>query len=309
MKRIVITGASGFIGKSLVKELLRRKNIVYAVVRMLDSVADIQDENFRPIQCDFNHYYQLAELIPKGVEYFIHFAWAGVSGANSKSPIIQLENIKASVIALDQASLIGVKKFLFAGSSYQYRMEPIESENGRQYIRKNIYGIAKQSCTDLLRAEAINRNIVFNSVLFTNVFGVGDFSNRSTNTLISKLLRGEDLQLIPGDHLHDWLYIDDAIRGILSILERGKSGKSYYVGNRELHTFKSIVTEVRNIIYPKAKLKFGFYPDDGFIDYSKIDLDVLYQDTGFLCKTAFDGAIKKTADWISAKKGIRHTDE
>ena len=167
-----------------------------------------------------------------------------------------------------------------------------------QFVQKNIYGLAKQAAGDLLKAIAIKYNIHFNKVLFTNVFGIGDYSTRSTNTFIKQLLSGEDLRLIDGEHKHDWIYIDDAVQGMLAILKKGNNGMSYYVGNRKLNSFREIITEVRDILSPKAGLYFGCYDDNGYIDYSQIDLEALYRDTGFECKSDFKESIMKTAEWL-----------
>lgn len=125
MKKVVVTGANGFIGKALTKRLLQLGHLVYAIVRMPGELADITSDNLISVICDFSHYYELSEKLPADIDWFIHFAWAGVSGAEGKSLLAQAENIKASADAMEQAKLMGARKFLFAGSSYQYRMEPV----------------------------------------------------------------------------------------------------------------------------------------------------------------------------------------
>lgn len=307
MKAVAITGATGFIGKALAKRLLSSGYKVYAVVRSTEGVSDITGEDLIPVKCDFAHYDQLAAMLPEKIDWFIHLAWDGVSGKKSSDIEIQMRNVEAAVIAMKQAETIRAKKFVFLGSSYQYRMEPVTLYGKTVYLKKNIYGAAKQACMKLLQANSFLDGIGmdFNCVLFTNVFGVGDGSNRSTNVLIRQLLRGEDLNLIQGDHLHDWTYIDDAVDGLLAVLEKGLSGKSYYIGNRKLRTFKNIVIELRDILAPNARLYFGSYDDDSYIDYGEIDLDELYHDTGFECTANFRESILKTAEWIDQqqKKG------
>ena len=138
----------------------------------------------------------------------------------------------------------------------------------------------------------------YNSVLFTNVYGVGDRSERSTNTILKKLLAGEPLKLISGEHLHDWTYIDDAVGGVMAVLKKGEPGREYYIGSRRPKTFKDIVTQVRDVVSPGTKLRFGEYKDDAYIDYSKIDLDALYNDTGFEPTVSLEDGVRRTAKWI-----------
>ena len=302
MKKAVVTGASGFIGKALTKRLLEAGYQVYAVVRGFNSLENICTENLTAVVCDFSHYSELSEKIDDDIDVFVHMAWAGVSGAASKDLSVQAENILASVTAIQQANLLGVKKFLFAGSSYQYRMEPVLKNGEKYFLPKNIYGAAKTAATRLLYAGALENGIEFNSVLFTNVFGVGDRSKRSTNSMLSQLLAGEALNLISGERLHDWTYIDDAVEGILTVLEKGIDGTSYYIGSRKLKTFQNIITQVRDIVAPTVELRFGHYEDEAFIDYLQIDLERLYRDTGFACQTDFDESIRKTAAWLMEER-------
>ncbi len=298
MKRAVVTGASGFIGRALTKRLLAEGVEVWAVVTAQGKMADITSDRLHETVCDFAHYSELAGLLPKDVDWFIHAAWAGFYGLRSRDLTVQAGNISAAAVALEQAKRTGVKRFLFLGSSYQYRMEPV-TENGREvFIRNNIYGIAKEAAERMLRAKAAEYGMAFNSVLFTNVFGVGDRSARSTNTMIRQLLRGEPLRLISGEHLHDWTYIDDAVGGMMAVLERGAAGVEYYIGKHQPETFREIVTRVRDTLAPEAELQFGAYEDRAYIDYTLIDLDALYRDTGFECKADFEECIRKTAAWL-----------
>ncbi len=302
MKTAIVTGAGGFIGKALTRRLLALGWQVYAVDGWESALGDFGPEEPRRVVCDFAHYEQLADLISAEVDWFIHFAWAGVSGAESRQLPAQAENVRAAAVAFEQARALGSKKFLLAGSSYQHRMEPVEKDGQPVFCRKNLYGLAKGAAVSLLRAASWTGETQFNSVLFTNVFGPGDRSNRSTNSMLRQLLAGKSLDLITGEHLHDWTYIDDATSGILAVLENGIPGEDYYIGGRHLRTFREIVTEVRDIVAPTAELRFGRYDDKAYIDYSQIDLDALYRDTSFVCTADFAESIRKTAQWLQQEE-------
>lgn len=304
MKKVIVTGADGFIGSALVKSLLSNGYQVYAVAKDKDHDFGLIDPGIEMIPCSFSEYHSLSALVDGPIDCFIHLAWGGVAGIESQDAVLQSENIRASAVSLEQAHLLGAKRFIFAGSSYQYRMEPVLKNGKVVFKKKNLYGKSKEAATLLLASAALKYNMDFNSILFTNVFGVGDRSSRSTNTLILQLLHGEPVRLIPGEHKHDWTYVDDAVSGIISVMENGKDGISYYIGDRQLRTFKEIMLDVRNIVSPDADLEFGYYPDDGYIDYSEIDLNALYRDTGFECKADFVDSIRKTAAWLKSQEEL-----
>lgn len=308
MNKVIVTGASSFIGKAMTRAILEKytSTIVYAIVRNKHLLAGLDKISSRLIiiECDYCDYYKLKELISGPIDVFIHFAWAGVVGSESRSIVTQSRNINAACCAMEQAHALQTKKFIFVGSSYQYRLEPYYVNGKEIFAYRNIYGMAKQAAADMLKVYAQNIELQYNSLLFTNVYGVGDCSNRSTNALIRQLLNGKTLKLILGEHKHDWTYIDDAVKGILAVIEKGKDSVEYYIGSRKLKTFAEIIQQVRDIVNPVVDLDFGAFMDKGYIDYSKIDLDRLHLDTGFECKSDFENNIRRTVDWIKRMDDI-----
>ncbi|MEI3347530.1 MAG: NAD(P)-dependent oxidoreductase [Dysosmobacter sp.] len=296
MKNVIITGVGGFLGGALAKKLLLDGYTVYGITSSGHVGELIEYPNFHSVQADFESYHKLRDFLPK-IEFdvFYHFAWKGVSGADYKNIEVQEKNIIASRKALQTAIELKCGKFIYVGSSHSYLKDKMSKD--MSYAECSIYGAAKK--TGEIWCKAIARNqIKFNSILFTNVFGVGDTSKRSTNIFLSKLLNNEDLDLVQGDNLHDWTYVDDAIKGIECVVDRGINGKQYYIGSRKMRKFSAILTEVRDIVAPNSKLNFGQYKDNSFIDYSCIDLNALFEDTGFECTSDFKESIQKTVEWV-----------
>ena len=243
MKKVIISGASGFIGQALAEALLADGVEVYGLCATPEKLGELKkNPHFHLIQIEFQEYEQLAQKVSeRDFDVFFHFAWQGYGKATNDYRI-QISNIK--------------------------------------YTCDAAYGVE------------------FVGVLFTNIFGVGDRSGRSTNTMLKQLMRGQDLDLIKGDHLYDWTYIDDCVGGIIAAAKRGRNYKVYYVGSRQLRPFREIITEVRDVVCPKSKLNFGMYQDNSWIDYQDIDIYALYNDTGYLPSAIFEDSIKKTVDWL-----------
>lgn len=296
MKTAIVTGAGGFIGRGLV-ERLAREYTVYAIVynererELLPSAANVV-----PIVGDLNQWETVAEQIPAThVDLFFHLAWGGISSAAYKDITVQKDNLSMSICVAMLARAVGCDKFVFAGTNQEYLVSPSAVDG--TVCGASVYGVCKKSAREL--CQVLLRDVTrFNATAFTNVFGPGDFSKRTANLFISKLLRGESLDLIEGNNEYDWTFVDDAVAGLLAVGERGKNGKQYYIGSRRLPTFRQILTEVRDILCPGAELRFGRYSDNTYTDYSKFDLDALYRDTGFVCTADFAESIRKTAQWL-----------
>lgn len=296
MRKVVITGASGFIGKSLCKRLLKEGFYVYAVVRNKMKMKDlIENASLKVIELELKDYVNLWKYINDSIDYFFHLSWDGVYGENFKNLNIQCMNILNSVNLLNVIKKINVDKFIFFTSSHIYR---VSKENTN--ISTCTYGVCKFAFQNIAKNFCYINNISYNSIYFTNVFGVGDYSTRSTNTILKKMIKDEDLKLIDKDVEYDWIYIDDALNGIMSVVNSGRNFEDYYIGNK-IRRFKDIILDVKNAVGSNSKLLFGEYFEDSFINYNKIDITKVTKDTGFSVKTDFMESIKLTELWLKEK--------
>ena len=294
MKKVIITGAGGFIGGALTELLLEKGITVYGVDLSEKSLERHSDkENFIPVIADFTKYEHLHEMIQDDIDVFYHFAWQGY-GKDTQNFDVQIENVIGSERACESAVKIKCKKFVFACSSYEYQKNEIDGKTG--YC--SVYGAAKTASKAFARATAHRAGTEFCGVIFTNVFGVGDRSNRSSNSIIKQLLQGDNLKSTKGKALYDWSYIDDVVGGLYAVGEKGIDGKEYYVGSNRLRPFKDIISEVRDILAPNAKIEFGAFDDNAYVDYTEIDIYELYRDTGFYPNCDFRESIIKTALWV-----------
>ena len=296
MKTAIVSGAGGFIGGALTELLLGKGITVYGVdisEKLLE--RHLGKPNFYPVVADFTKYAQLHEAVIDDIDIFYHLAWQGY-GKDTQNFDVQVENVIGTERACEAAAKINCKKFVLACSSYEYQKNKIEGKTG--YC--SVYGAAKTASKAFARTTAHRAGMEFCGVIFTNVFGVGDRSNRSSNAIIRQLLRGEDLKSTKGDALYDWSYIDDVTGGLYAVGEKGIDGKEYYVGSNSLRPFRDIITEVRDILAPEAKIDFGAYEDSAYVDYTGIDIYELFRDTGFYPSCDFRESVLKTAEWIKS---------
>lgn len=296
MRRAIVTGASGFIGQALTAALLEQGTEVYGLCAHPDKLGATRSHpGFHLVQVSFEDYGDLAAIMPREeFDVFFHFAWQGYGKATNDYRV-QVPNIKYACDAASAAAALGCRRFVFADSSHEFLV--LETQDN-QLAYCSIYGAAKHAAQRLCKALLAGTRTEFVGVLFTNVFGVGDRSARSANTMLRKLMAGEDLDLVPGERLYDWTYIDDCVGGVLAAAEKGKPGKVYYVGSRVLRPFFEIITDVRDTVAPNAELHFGKFNDDTFINYDQINTYELYNDTGFLPGADFAEGVRKTKEWL-----------
>ena len=108
MKHIIVVGANGFLGSSLVKRLINEDVHVWAIDTVFTN--NVSSEKITRIS-------NPRELMKKQ-QYDIcyNFAWQGVNGANKANYNIQIENIKLALSFAELAKSLGCKKYLCAGT-------------------------------------------------------------------------------------------------------------------------------------------------------------------------------------------------
>jgi nucleoside-diphosphate-sugar epimerase len=300
MKKVIITGVTGFFGSSLARTLLSAGISVIGVDLDTPKLNEFRNNtNFTTVIAGFEDYVNLPDLIhDNDVDVFYHFAWAGGFTAAIRDYKLQLSNASYAGDALVAANSIGAKRFVYANTYNQYEvLNFLKSETFKPRYTC-IYATGKTAASLICRTLAYNLGIDYSAALIPMPYGERNYSKQLVNVVLNSLNNGIAPKLVQGDNLYDLVYIQDIVDAMIAIGEKGHNMKEYYVGHRELKTFKELMIEIRNIVAPDVELKFGEYKDNQQIDYSQVDLDSLYRDTGWECKYNLEDKIKTTANWV-----------
>jgi len=118
MKKVIVTGANGFVGSATVKVLLEEGMEVYAIDLRGHQNNLPEQKNLHFIPCDLDNIESLQTLIPSNamLDTFYHFAWAGSAGSERANTKLQLQNAQWTIDALRTAKKLGCSRFICAGS-------------------------------------------------------------------------------------------------------------------------------------------------------------------------------------------------
>ena len=299
MENVIVTGANGFIGKTLVNALLEKGYHVVALDIRFDDVLE-DDERVTCVSVMNKEVATLADEIPHQ-EYrcFFHLAWAGTSGPARADYAVQLNNVKLACDYIKLCGEIGCKRVVYASSinemeTYEYlQSDDIEPAGGY------IYGTGKLAAHLMGETVAKINGIEFIPVIITNIYGVGEKSARMIYTSINKLVHKEHCSFTAGYQTYDFIYITDAINSIIAVAEKGKAFNRYYIGSGEPKPLREFLLEMRDIVDPEAELGFGDIPFKGVdISYDQFDLKKVELDTGYRNEVPFAEGIRMTAEYV-----------
>lgn len=301
MRSIVISGGDGFIGSHLTKYLIRNGYEVYALIMKNSSIRSrIENlEHVTIIEGDLKAYDQLAEKLPNEPEAFFHFAWIGVTPDQRNDFVSQMENIELSTCAVRLAAKIGAKKFIFPGSTMEYIHYGKPIDQNAIPSPPNAYGVAKISARYACSILCGELNLPF---IYTVISGIYSEDRNDNNVIyysIDKLLHGEKPSLTKLEQLWDYVHIDDVVRGLQMIVEKGKPNAFYALGHGDNWPLYNYIYKIRDIIDPSLPLGIGevAYTGDK-MPCSCVNLDPIREDTGFVPEIPFETGIKRVIEQV-----------
>lgn len=299
MKRVIVTGANGFVGSAVIRELIKNDVEVLALCHKIPE-KKIISELITYKEFELSKIEELKDIIINDYyDTFYHFAWAGSAGSDRGNTKLQLQNVQWTIDALNFAKSIGCKRFVCAGSIIEYETMRACYTDGNKPGLGYIYGSAKMSAHTMSMSIAANIGIDLIWAEITNAYGVGEISSRLINTTIKKIINKESPQFTSGTQNYDFVYIDDVARAFYLIGKNGKPFHSYLIGSGNAKPLKEFLLEMKESIAKDVDFIFGDVPFTGVnLDLSVFDTKKTELDTGFKAEISFAEGVKRTYEWL-----------
>ena len=301
MKKAIVTGANGFVGTAICKELCERGTEVIAVVRNEEEDISALEglEGLRIVYCDLSAFRDLPELIPdRDAEALYHLAWVGTAGPLRADEQVQIRNVQAVCDTVRAAKEMNCPRFVFASSIMEYEIAAAMATEEKPGIN-TLYSSAKLAANYMARTIADSLEIDYIRAVISNIYGPGELSPRLVNTSLRKMLKGERCSFSPGEQMYDFIYIDDAAKAFAAIGEKGKADRTYYIGSEQPRPLKEFLTEMRDQVNPELEIGLGDLPFNGIsLTYEEFDTGAVRRDTGFRPETGFPEGIRRTIAWL-----------
>lgn len=294
MSTVVITGANGFIGSSLVNAFSDRGYRVCAVVKDSEQDVSLIEGKAEILYCEMDALGSIEDKFV-GEENVIvyHLAWQGVNGADKGNIFIQRDNISMALNCAAFAKRIGASKFLCAGTVAERAVESFER---LEYIPAGLFYASAKSCTRLM-LEAYCKNVGLNFVWmqFSNIFGPQNKTGNLVSYTLTQLKNCDKATFGPANQPYDFIYIDDLINAAVLLGIKNTSKSCYFIGSGKPRLLKDYLIEIGERCGKRENILIGERPDDGIkYSYDMFDTAALVEDVGEYCSHTFEEAINFT---------------
>lgn len=295
MKKVIVTGANGFLGSELIKRLIKENIEVVALYRS-DCLKIPESSLVTKIKTSLDSVDEIITAIPNA-EYdaFYHLAWSGVNGSLKADPVVQLKNTEITMNCATVCKKLGVKKLLCAGTIAERATESLN--NLTSTSGGMMYGVAKH-CTHLM-LETYCKNIgqPFVWMRFSNIYGPSNKTGNLVSYTIEELKIDNEASFGPALQPYDFIYVDDLIEAVYRLGKNGTKENCYFIGSGDPRQLKDYLLEIGKLYGKEELIKIGMRADDG-IKYTldMFDTTPLRKDIGNYISKNFTEGIKYTLE-------------
>lgn len=262
MKRVLITGATGFVGAAATRLLVRQGYDVAVLVRPGASMWRLEDAvgNIRIIHGDIaapGSYDSAVE--DYAADTVMHLAWQGVGRSRRDDPAHLHVNVCGSVALLRCVLKAGCRTFIGAGSQAEYgpAAAPVCETSPTQ--PRTLYGASKLAAHAILSQMCSSHGARYAWLRLFSVYGPQDAPDTLVSELIRDLLVGRRPAVTQATQRWDYLYVEDAARAFIEVA-LSSAGGVFNVGSGLAPELRESILCIRDHIDPLAAIGFGERP-------------------------------------------------
>lgn len=295
MKRIAITGPTGFLGMHVIPFLIDRGYEIHALDTRLPNHAPGGVIFHKCNLLDTRSVEKLMKEIQP--EYLLHFAWYVVPGKFWHA-IENLQWVAASLNLFENFIINGGKRIVFAGTCAEYDWEYKElSEKSTPLNPSTFYGIAKNELRSIVEktAKQFDVSMAWGRIFF--LYGPNEQRGRLVPDIINNLLQGNPAPSSHGNQLRDFMHVKDVARAFVDVLESKWTG-AVNIASGNTVALADVVRKIGDITGRTDLLRIGEIPaSPNDPECLSADVHILQDVIGFKPEYDLTGGLENTVDW------------
>jgi UDP-glucuronate 4-epimerase len=319
-RRILVTGAAGFIGSHTTQTLLERGDDVVAVDNLNDyydparkrkNIEEVQAKAQRPGQLEFVHAdirdrEKMRKLIASGFDAIIHLAAMAGVRISVEDPWLYYDvNLTGTLNLLDAARESGKPNFVFAGTSSAYGATKVVPfvENDPCDRPLAPYPASKRSAELLGFSYHHLHGIDFTALRFFTVYGPRGRPDMMAYKVFDTMRLGHEIPLYNGGQMHrDWTFVTDIVAGIVAAADRRLGYEVINIGRGEPVLLADFVASLEQLAGRKARLVPAPMMDAD-VAYTYADITKARRLLGYEPKVSVEDGVRRFYEWYAANVG------
>ena len=259
--KILLTGATGFIGKNLMELLSLNKIDFCCIIRPTTDTSFLDSNDFKYFLDNGQIENLIAHMKSENYSGIIHLASLFIA-EHKKKQINELitSNILFGTKLVEAAVLSKVKWLIISGTFWA-------QFDGEQYNPANLHAATKQAFEDILKFYAETSNIVCTTLKLNDTYGDGDTREKVFNLWKQISNTGQTIDMSPGEQLIDIVHVSkvtEAFLKLIKLLEKEDAKKhqlkSYYVSSNNNISLKDLAVRFERENNTKLNINWGGKP-------------------------------------------------
>lgn len=260
MARIVLTGASSFLGRALLLELMRRGEECYAIVRpQSKALGSLKEyEGLHIVLCDMEDDAHWKENIPS-CDVFFHLGWDGIGQKDRADPSIQQVNVRNAIKCVRGAAELGARRFLFSGSQAEYGIRTSITDEQAPCHPVTEYGKGKLRALEECAYLAGKLGMDYVHMRIFSVYGPNDHPWALVPDCIRTLLNNSTMELSSCTQMWNYLHVADAARCLCELGNASalRGTNVLNVASSDTRILREFVEEIWVMTGKRGHLAFG----------------------------------------------------